>query len=116
MKRLAVFALLAASTAPGADLGRILYRASQAAVAGANVADVHSSRGLYEANPILGKGRFGIRQTAIKGAMLGSLLTGEEIITRRRPRHRAAATLLNFVAAAGLSAVAAHNYRLKRRP
>jgi hypothetical protein len=86
-------------------------RASQAALLAGVAADSASSWHQPEVNPILGA-RFDGRSLAIKGAVLGGLLTIENFAGRHRGAVKTA-TIVNFTVAGVLSGVAVRNERLK---
>lgn len=92
-----------------------LWKVSMATVAGAEVADVASSWGLYELNPVLGRGQFGLRQASIKGGVAGAGLVAEWILVKKWPKFSRTFRWVNFGVSAELGAVAWHNYHLKGR-
>ena len=97
--------------------GKKWWLLSCAALVAVNAMDVHSSRGLGEANPLLRdpSGRFAPQKaTLLKGAITGGFLAFQYGLTRTQPQknHYRAFTLANTVAAGGLGAVAARNYSL----
>lgn len=98
---------------------KTLWKASLAALAVANAADVHSSWGKHELNPTLSgpAGKFGGQGALIKLALQGGLMSVEYLITRRRPSRKLYRMLsaINFGAAAATSAVASHNYTIARQ-
>lgn len=56
-------------------------------IAGAlGAADAASSIGMYELNPVLGRGSFGARQAVVKGAITGSALFTAWKIRKEHPR------------------------------
>lgn len=87
-----------------------LYRVSVVTVAAAHVVDAHSSWGGYEANPLLGSGRFGGRHAAIKAAWVAGPLVAQ---SRMPAKHRRWMTWVNFATAGALMWVAGRNYRVK---
>lgn len=89
------------------------YNASLIAVGASQAADVASSWGGHELNPILGTGRFGGRQTGIKLGIVGSGLTAQYVAVRRQPRHKRTATIINFALAGVTTAVAVRNWRIR---
>lgn len=80
-------------------------------LAGSNIADAASSRGLYELNPVLGRGHFGARQLAIKSALVGGSIAFQRWSIARHPGRRRAFTILNFASSAGFAAIATRNWR-----
>jgi len=90
---------------------RALYRASVAALVAANAADLATSWGKRESNPILAGrgGRFSGGSLAIKGALTMTSLTIQHFALRKSERPLRALTWVNFALAGGLSGVAVHN-------
>lgn len=84
---------------------------SQVALAGASAADIASSWGKWEANPVLGHGAFQGRQVAIKAGIIGGTLVFETILARKHPRYAKVFRWVNVGAAAGTGAVAIVNWR-----
>jgi len=76
---------------------RRVWRASQAAVGVLAVADVGSTWGKGEANPILRSkgGGFGARGVALKAGIVGGWLVGQELLGRHRPQWQPALTVAN---------------------
>ena len=89
------------------------YQLSVGAVIGANAIDGHSSWGQRELNPALGRGQFGARQAGIKAGVVVGWQVAQWLIVRRWPETRRAATIVNYGAAASISAVAVQNYKQK---
>ena len=84
-------------------------RPSVAALIGAHSADVATSWGRREANPIIGD-RFGWRGLAIKSATTGGLLYVQR---RTGPRYRKVWTITNYVSAAVITSVAIRNHKTR---
>ncbi len=82
--------------APHAKWQRILFRVSQAALAAGNGADAFTSMGRQEINPVLGRGQFGGGQIAIKTAIVGGIMLGQEIVARKLPAVSPAFAVSNF--------------------
>lgn len=80
------------------------------ALASATAMDVHSSQGLYEMNPVLGRGPFGGRQAAVKVSIVGGLIAAEYLVIRKWPKTEKAWRWVNWLGAAGTVGVAASNY------
>lgn len=97
--------LLAASSLRGGDL----YWASVAAVGASKVADVRTSWGLHELNPVLGNPTYGVHDASVSIGLTAGLMVAEIAAVHKFPRLRRAFTRLNFVAAGATGAVAAHN-------
>lgn len=88
------------------------FRASQIAVAAATTADILSSRGLYERNPVLGRGAFTLRNQGAKViATTAAALLLQEFLVRKFPQTRRAFTFINFGATGMHAGAAAHNWR-----
>jgi len=107
------FLLCCTGIARGQD--RPLYWASVAVLTAANVADVHSSWGKFEVNPLLrsADGRFGVRGAVVKSGISAGTLTVQALVLRRWPHARKAASIANFVAAGVVCWVAVRNYQLQ---
>jgi len=89
-----------------------------AALAAANVIDVHSSWGKHELNPALTgpSGNFGRQGALLKLALQGGLMGIEHLIARKHPGgklYRAMAAI-NFGASGTIAGVAMHNYTVPR--
>jgi hypothetical protein len=76
--------------------------------------DAMSSRGLYELNPVLGRGQFGAKQSAKLIGVTGAVALLEIPLARRFPRLRKYLELGNYVGAGLHGAAAIHNWRLSR--
>lgn len=98
---------------PPLDPGAKLYSISAAALIGANAADLASSWGRPELNPLLTpgatRGRFGWQSAAIKLGLAGGTLAFQRYILRRRPELHRSFAVTNFIAAGAMSAVAVRN-------
>jgi hypothetical protein len=86
---------------------------SQAFMLAGATADVVSSRGLIERNPLLGAGPFGARQAATSMAITAGLVALETPIVRRWPSMRRALTITNYLVGSIRFGVAAKNWRLR---
>jgi hypothetical protein len=93
-----------------------LYSISVAALIGANAADLASSWGRPELNPLLTPGstggRFGWQSATIKLGLAGGSLLFQRYVLRRRPELQRGFAISNFVAAGAMSAVAVRNQTL----
>jgi hypothetical protein len=102
MRRMAITVLFCTSLASAQDASphgkwkRVLFRVSQAALAAGNGADVASSMGRQEINPVLGRGQFSGSQIAIKAAIVGGIMLGQEIVARKLPAVSPAFAVSNF--------------------
>lgn len=113
MKRAVIYLLLAAPLAKPA-IPRWLLRTSQVAWVVAGGADVAYSRGLWERNPALGRGPFGVRQIGVKLGVVGGWLVVQEIVRRRRPDLTVPIAVGNFAGAAVTGGAAVRNWRVRR--
>ena len=85
-----------------------LWTASVAAYGGAQVADIASSLGKLERNPVFGQ-RFTARDAALKGGIAAGNITVQVLILRKWPSAKRAAAVVNFVAAGVVTVVAVRN-------
>ena len=84
---------------------------------GANVADIASSFGKNEANPLVRTGqRFGYGSAAIKVGVLTGSLAAQYWIGRKAPRQMPYMASANLAVTALLAATAAHNMRIPSPP
>ena len=87
-------------------------KVSFTALVAAQSADMWSSIGRYEANPLL-RDRHGVfsptKGIAIKAATTAGLLYMEHFVIRRHPSTRKTFAVLNFVIAGAIAGVAARN-------
>jgi hypothetical protein len=86
-----------------------LWKWSLAALAAATAADIASSVGQYELNPVLGRGRFGGRQIGIKLGIVGGSTLLQSIIVRRHPEYGKGFAYGNLGVGAVTGAVAVSN-------
>lgn len=93
--------------------GQMIYLASVASLIAAHVADVHSSWGRLEANPLLrsADGRFGVKGLAVKSSLVAGHLTIQALILRKWPKGRKTVAILNFALAGTVGVIAVRNYR-----
>jgi hypothetical protein len=87
----------------------------------ANIADIHSSRGLAEGNPLLRNSRGGIdlqKSVLIKSAASGGFLLLQRILIKRMPESHLEKpfAITNTLAAGAVAVTAARNYRIPRAP
>jgi len=90
--------------------------ARQRAVLGAvTIADMQSSVGRYEANPLLSSpnGRFTNRGIALKGLVVGGALGAQWLLIHKNPNAAPYAAGINFAASALTGAAVVHNHMLK---
>jgi len=98
---------------------RARWWASVALVVAANYADIRSSRGLGETNPLLRNGQGGLnvpRSVMIKSAATGGFLLVEVVLLRKMPQQKLEKpfAVTNSLAAAAVAATAVRNYRIPR--
>jgi tetrahydromethanopterin S-methyltransferase subunit F len=98
--------------APAPTSSKLLI-ASDVALISATVADVVSSRGLYERDPILGRGNFGAKQATLSIGLATATVLLEIPITRRWPKTKRIFAIVNFGEAGAHGFAATHNERLK---
>lgn len=77
--------------------------------------DVLSSRGLYELNPVLGRGPFGGRQASISLGVTAAVLLIQGPIVRKWPHTRRALTITNWIVSGVRVGVAVRNWGIDRR-
>ena len=95
-----------------------LWVASCMALLAATSADMASSWGRNEANPMLrsGDGRFGARGASIKLAMAGAMIAPQFFVMRRAHGSQRLFTIANFVQAGLYTGVAVRNYGVQDSP
>ena len=91
------------------------WRVSAAVLGAVTIADVQSSVGRFEANPLLSSqnGRFSTRGVALKGLVVGGALGAQWLMLRKNPKAAPYAAGINFAAAALTGAAVVHNQMLK---
>jgi hypothetical protein len=110
MKRLLPLLLLATSAhAEGGP--HKLYRWSIAALIAGSTADAASTWGQNEINPVLGSGRFGMGQVAVKGGIVAGALLIQGFMLKRQPQTEHIFDVGNFAMGAAFGAVAVRNWR-----
>ena len=92
-----------------------LWRVSAAVLGAVTIADMQSSVGRMEANPLLSSqnGRFTSRGVALKGLVVGGALGAQWLMIRKSPKAAPYAAGINFAAAALTGAAVVHNHMLK---
>jgi len=92
-----------------------LWRVSVAILGAVTIADMQSSVGRMEANPLLSSsdGRFSGRGMALKGVGVGAMVGAQWLLLRKNPKAAPYAAGANFAAAALTGAVVVHNHMLK---
>ena len=95
-----------------ADAGKVDFYTSQSALLATTFADVMSSRGLVERNPILGRGNFTIANQGARAlGLTGGLIAAEMLLVRRWPASSHVFHWVNFGGSAAHGFAAAHNWR-----
>jgi hypothetical protein len=114
MKRL-VLLILACSLALRAEERARLWKWSVVTLAAATAADMHSSYGMQERNPLLrGSGRrFDANSALLKAGAVGVFLVGQKLFLPGRSGRKKNWAVVNFSAAATTSVFAAHNYVIR---
>lgn len=88
------------------------FRISQLTLIASTTADVLSSRGLIEQNPILGRGPFTLNNQGVKSfAITGGLILIESLLVRRFPSTQRVFSIVNFGASAAHAGATIHNVR-----
>jgi hypothetical protein len=115
MKRLILLVFLT-SLCSQAEERTKLWKWSVAAVAASTAADVHSSYGMRELNPLLRGpgGRFGVQSALLKAGAVGVILLGQKLFLPGRSGRMKGWSTVNFSMAATTGAFAVHNYAIRR--
>lgn len=116
MRLALIFAVASACYAGQPELAA--WRVTAATFAVAGVVDVHSSRGRYELNPILGRGEFSARAATTSLGITGGVLVAQYLALRWIRRHdpgreKMALRIFSVINAGGTIAhgtVGAYNY------
>jgi hypothetical protein len=98
--------------APHRHRSRKQWAVSIAILVAANILDARSSLGRQELNPLLRNSRgesSAVRTIAFKSAAVGGILTIEALLVRSRPELARTASVVNFVSAGAVTAVAINN-------
>jgi hypothetical protein len=113
MKRLVLLIFVCSLSSPAEERGgKKLWKWSAVALAASSAADVHSSYGMRELNPIL-RGpdrRFGVSSALMKAGAVGALVLGQKLFLPGRSGRMKGWTAINFSMAATTGAFATHNY------
>ena len=116
-KRKLSIALLLASSVHAGGFWRTAYHVSVGAVVAGNVADIGTSYGHLEMNPMLqGAGqRFGTRQLIVKYSIPAAVIGLQALMLHRHPQPTVykAYTITNAVVASTYAAMAIRNARVK---
>jgi len=86
-------------------------------VVAANTADVWSSWGYRELNPLLrsGNGTFGGRGLAIKSAFVGGVLLYQWLKIRKHPSAKRRFAKVNWITTGAIGGLAAGNFTVRRK-
>jgi hypothetical protein len=74
---------------------------------------VGSSYGQRELDPVLGRGRYGVRQTALEFGITGAMLAAEEVVVRHKPFMAKPLAILNLVRVGAFTGLAVYNEHLR---
>jgi hypothetical protein len=90
-----------------------LWKASVALLAASSVADVHSSWGRLEANPLLRgpNGRFSTQGVVLKTMIVSGVIGAQYLMLRNHPKASKYGAITNFLMAGAISAAAVSNYQ-----
>lgn len=113
IRRAALIALLAAAALQAEPR---IVRWSKAALIAASAADIASSWGKPEANPLLRStnGTYGARGVSIKLAFVGGAFVAQRFIAKRCHDCAAPLAITNFAAAGLIGSVAVRNSRIPK--
>lgn len=114
MKRAILIAILAAAPHAQAASWRRFWRVTQAALVASTVADVASSYGKFELDPLLGRGRYGVRQASLEIGITGAMIAVQEITVHHKPLVAKHLAIVNLVRVGLFTGLAAHNEDLGR--
>jgi hypothetical protein len=92
-----------------------LWRFSAAFLGAVTIADMQSSVGRQEGNPLLASrnGQFSGRGMALKGAGVGAMIGVQWLLLRKNPHAAKYAAGANFAAGALTGAIVVHNHMVK---
>lgn len=89
---------------------------AEAAYMGAAFADVASSSGMNELNPVLGRGQFGLRQGVTSVAISAGVVVASELLSRKYPKLRKPLKVVLWIGSAARTIAAANNWRENAQP
>ena len=116
-KAFTILLLLLAVSFPGhaESKKQKLWKISVAVLGAVTIADVQSSYGRPEINPLLRSpnGSFSSRGISVKSLIVGGSLTAQYFMLKKNPEASGWAAGANFAAAAATGAVVARNHMLK---
>lgn len=84
---------------------------SQGAFLGSTAVDLASSKGLYETNPILGRGPFSAKQAVNASLIAAGVVLGEHFLIKKWPKSKKALIWVNFGLSGEHLGAAFHNFR-----
>ena len=117
LKLVAVLVILGLVAAPAnaETKRRKLWKVSVAILGAVSIADVQSSMGKRELNPLLqsSNGRFQARGVTLKTLIVGSSLGAQWLLVKKNPHAAGYAAAANFGVSALTGAVVVHNHMLK---
>lgn len=110
-----LLALSPLSPAKAESRKKKIWKVSVAVLSAVTIADIHSSYGRRELNPLLQSpdGRFSHRGISIKMALVGAVAGTQWLLIRKHPEGAGWAAGANFGASAVTGAVIVHNYMLR---
>jgi len=111
---LVALGLLSAQTKAETTHGK-LWRPSAAVLGAVTIADMQSSVGRQEGNPLLrsNTGRFSGRGVALKSLIVGSAVAGQWLVLRKNPHAAGPAAAMNFAVSAATGAIVVRNHMVK---
>ena len=119
--RATAFLLLVFLLTPASSFGegrrKKLWTISAAVLGAITIADVHSSLGRTELNPMLrsSDGRFAGRGISLKAAIVGGAVTAQYFMLKKNPQAAGWAAGANFAAAAATGAVVVRNHQIRSK-
>ncbi|HXM42373.1 MAG TPA: hypothetical protein VN924_14055 [Bryobacteraceae bacterium] len=116
MKRpilIALIALSAAGSNAQAASWRRVLRITQAALLASTAADAASSYGQRELDPVLGRGRYGVRQASLEFGITGAMLAAQQILVHYKPFLAKRLAIVNMVRVGAFTGLAVYNEHLR---
>ena len=92
-----------------------MWRVSAAVLGAVSIADIQSSAGRPEANPLLqsNAGRFSARGVTLKTLIVGGAVSSQWLLLRRFPNAGGPAAAMNFAVSGVTGAVVVRNHMVK---